>query len=203
MRERWVTLCERRRVAVADADAMFREIESSYARPPRAYHNLGHIDECLRAAEAIAGGPLDWRLELAIWMHDCIYEPFAGDNEESSAMVAGALAQRLGASSDDVAAVSRLILATRHTGAPIGADEAIIVDADLSILGANPSDYDAYAAAIRVEYAAVPEEKYRAGRRRFVEQMLGRSAIFATEAARGRWEARARGNLSRELQRLR
>lgn len=205
---RWERLCAQRGVASGPAAAMFAEIEAMYALPPRAYHNLDHIGACLAAAGALAeGARLDWRLELALWLHDCIDEPMAPDNEERSSQVGREFAGRLRGAVDDAAAVERLILATTHGATAVNDPGAagltgIIVDADLSILGAAPADYDAYAAAIRAEHAAVPEDRYRAGRRQFIESMLARQAIFATDRGRTLWEPAARANLSRELRQL-
>lgn len=206
---RWERLRAQRGATPDAAAAMFAEIEAMYAHPPRAYHNLDHIAACLAAADALAEGtPLDWRLELAIWLHDCIYEPMAPGNEERSAQVGRKVAERLRGAADDAAAVQRLILATKHgAAANVGERRAIelagaIVDADLSILAAAPADYDAYAAAIRAEYVAVGEDRYRAGRRQFVESMLARPAIFTTGRGRSLWEPAARANLARELRQL-
>src|SRR5262249_22011217 len=63
------------------------------------------------------------------------------------------------------AEVGRLIRLTKThdvaAGDPLG---AIMISIDLSILGADVATYDAYAAAIRQEYAHVPDAAYRSGR---------------------------------------
>jgi predicted metal-dependent HD superfamily phosphohydrolase len=156
LRERWERLCAGRGLAPHVAGDLFQQIEEMYARPPRAYHDLGHVGACLRAADALVEAPLDWRIELVIWMHDCVYQPLAQDNEERSAEAAAEFAGRLGGAGEDAAAVRRLLLATRHVAPPADADEAVVADADLSILAAEEPEYDAYAAAIRDEYAAGP-----------------------------------------------
>jgi predicted metal-dependent HD superfamily phosphohydrolase len=75
----------------------------------------------------------------------------------------------------------------------------MLLDADLAVLGADEAAYDRYAAAIRREYAWVPEDRYRAGRARVLEDFLGRPQVYHTAAMRSRAEDRARANLRREV----
>jgi predicted metal-dependent HD superfamily phosphohydrolase len=76
---------------------------------------------------------------------------------------------------------------------------ARLVSIDLSILGADPDRYDAYAAAIREEYAHVPEPLYRAGRAAILGRFLESEALFADPVWAGRYETQARSNLAREI----
>ncbi|MEO0322581.1 MAG: hypothetical protein AAF447_06470 [Myxococcota bacterium] len=103
----------------------------------------------------------------------------------------------------EVAEVARLIrLTTGHevsSGDDLG---ALMVSIDLAILGSAPADYDAYAAAIRAEYAHVPELAYRAGRGRFLARMLASPMLFPDPALQARFEEPARLNLRRELEGL-
>jgi predicted metal-dependent HD superfamily phosphohydrolase len=77
------------------------------------------------------------------------------------------------------------------------ADERLFVDLDAGILGAPPDDYRRYAAAIRAEYAFVPDDLYAVGRGRFLEAMLARPRIFLTAGLED-LEPRARENLEAE-----
>jgi len=79
---------------------------------------------------------------------------------------------------------------------------ALMVSIDLSILGADPADYDAYAAAVRREYAHVPEEAFRAGRARVMKHFLAAEAIYADPAFAARLETQARANIEREIRAL-
>jgi len=74
--------------------------------------------------------------------------------------------------------------------------------AGLAILGASAADYDRYARAIREEYAWVPEQDYRAGRRRILEGFLERERLFYMPPLFERLEMSARANLRREIERL-
>ncbi|MFD0852009.1 metal-dependent phosphohydrolase, partial [Actinomadura adrarensis] len=75
----------------------------------------------------------------------------------------------------------------------------VLCDADLAVLGSDPERYAAYTAAVREEYAFVPEEFYRAGRAEVLRGLLDLPTLFHTPAARERFETRARRNMETEL----
>ena len=105
----------------------------------------------------------------------------------------------------DVAAGERihaLVMGTRHESAPRGADARVIVDVDLSILGAPQSRFEEYEAQVREEYAFVPDSEYRRGRQAILQRFLSRPTIFSTRRFIERYEAQARANLARALARL-
>jgi predicted metal-dependent HD superfamily phosphohydrolase len=183
LRERWLALMTGR------ADA-FADLAARYSGPDRHYHNLTHICAVLDVIEAHSREP---SLRLAAWLHDVISDPRAGDNEEQSA----AYARRLlpGPLADET---TRLILLTKtHATAPDDLSGRLLLDADLSILGGEPAEYDAYAAAIRREYAWVPDAEYRLGRAQVLERFLARPLIYQT-AMMAVMEEAARANLRRE-----
>jgi predicted metal-dependent HD superfamily phosphohydrolase len=104
-----------------------------------------------------------------------------------------------------IARVADLILATRHGIEPAerrDADLALFLDLDLSVLAADRAIYAAYARAIRSEYAVYPDEVYRPGRRRVLDQFLARSRIYETHRLHGLWDVAARANLAWELAEL-
>ena len=105
------------------------------------------------------------------------------DNEERSA----ALAERALAETDlpdaTVAEVARLVrLTTTHDPDEGDRDGAVLCDADLAILAADPERYAAYAAAVREEYAAVPDEAFREGRAAVLRGLLDLPSLFRTAA---------------------
>jgi predicted metal-dependent HD superfamily phosphohydrolase len=173
----------------------------AYSAPGRHYHNLTHIEDCLAALDGVAGLSARDRdvLTAAIWWHDIVYDPTRSDNEEESAKLAEQdLAPDL---SHDVCC---LIRSTRTHDVPPG-DRlgAIMISIDLKILGAEPSAYAAYAAAIRREYGHVPDDAYRAGRRAVLERFAARPAIYPDAAFAARFEEQARANIAREIETLR
>lgn len=167
-----------------------------YNETTRVYHGIKHIQNMLRAL--IGCNAHTPELGLAVWGHDLIYDARAKDNEERSAEAFDCWLRENGADEGLRATVRRLILATKHTAPPTQRDEALLVDADLSILGASPAEFDAYNAAIRQEYAHVPALLYGIGRRKVLRGFLERERIFTTPEF-AKLETQARENLRRVL----
>ncbi|WP_034386724.1 phosphohydrolase [Deinococcus sp. YIM 77859] len=181
---------------LARAEAFARPF---YTQAYRVYHTAAHIEAVLSALRSRQ--VLTPALTLAAWGHDLVYDPQRLDNEERSAEVFGAWLRGQGIQPELEGEVRALILATRHAAPPATRGEALLVDADLSILGANPEAFAAYDAAIRQEYAFVPEEAYRVRRARVLQGFLNRERIFTTPEF-AELEERARVNLNTALQNL-
>jgi predicted metal-dependent HD superfamily phosphohydrolase len=195
---RFHELCRRAGVAEDLAGKVFADLASLYAEDHRKYHNISHIDRMLGWLDAT--GERNDSVELAIWFHDAVYDPLGKDNEALSARYfTDHLGSYVTASLNED--VERLILATDASRPRTGReDENLIIDIDLSILGASPKDYAAYRVAIRSEYSAVPEGKFTAGRaailRRFLSQPIYSTGFF------GQLESQARLNIQDELESL-
>ena len=149
-----------------------------YAEPQRFYHTLNHVEAMLDALDH--QGVLTFTVALAVWGHDLIYDPQRGDNEERSAEVFSAWLAAQGVPDELRREVAALILATKHGGLPATPAAALLVDADLTVFGAADKTFWKYEHDIRREYAFVPLEAYRAGRRAVLEQFLAREQIYST-----------------------
>ena len=195
-------------VSLADWQRLFPE-ESSvgaslierWSEPHRRYHTLDHLGFMLRVIDDHADCADDvLACRLAAWFHDAVYEPFAPDNEERSAALASAVLPDLGVAADRVAEVVRLVrLTAGHKVADGDRNGALLADADLAILASPPADYARYAAAVRQEYAAVPEDAFRAGRAQILGLFLANPDLFRVVPARAEWTARAHDNLRTEI----
>ena len=200
---RWDALAGRIGLAPGDGAALLDELIGAYAQSGRHYHNIDHIAALIELLDR-HGHSVRNRdaLELAIFFHDAVYVPTRSDNEAASAALARERLTELGVNEGLVGEVERLILATRHGSSPADAegdpDLALLLDLDLSILGAERTAYAAYAEAIRREYAVVPDPIYRPGRRRVLAEFLARPRIYATPHLCEAWEATARANLEWE-----
>ena len=188
-----------RRAAAAALTALARR----YHEAARAYHTLEHVLAVLDTVDRLAPLADDLQaVRLAAWFHDAIYVPGAepGRNEARSATYARWTLRGLGLPGATVAEVARLIhLTATHRAAPHDANGALLLDADLAILGAPWPAYKAYAKAIREEYRLVPVEVYAEGRADLLRRFLARPAIYHTGAMHAEREAAARRNLAREL----
>ena len=133
---------------------------------------------------------------LAIWYHDAIHRPRAGDDEEASAQLAKERLGAAGVPGPVVENVVALILHTRHAELPPPGDPALLVDIDLAILGAEPERYAEYERGIRQEYRWVPKVIYRSKRAAVLRGFLDRDRIYSTDFFRKQLEAKARANLT-------
>jgi predicted metal-dependent HD superfamily phosphohydrolase len=89
-----------------------------------------------------------------------------------------------------------------HVAPPSDLQAAVLLDADLGILGSDPEGYAMYLSAVRRDYLAVPQAVWRIGRAAVLQRLLDRIELFHTEPARRRWDAPARRNLAAELAEL-
>lgn len=171
-----------------------------YAEAHRAYHTLQHLGECLAAFEPVrhlAEHTAD--VEMALWFHDAVYDVHRHDNEEASAEWARSALLAAGAPQQAAERVAALVLATKHQAPPRGADETVLVDIDLGILGASEPRFAEYERQIRAEYAFVPVVQFFERRQRILRSFLERPQIYGTAHFHALLEARARRNLERAV----
>ena len=181
---------------------LFTELAAAWAEPHRAYHTTAHLEDCLHQLDTVAAGEDRDRVEAALWFHDAVYDPRAGDNEARSAAWAREALGAIGVGRDAVEEVARLVLATRHADPPSDAGAALVTDVDLSILGRDPATYDEFERRIRLEYDWVPEQTFRRERSRILVGFLRRRPLYQTRRFRARYEDTARENLARTVARL-
>lgn len=184
-------------VLTADViSSTFCLIESHYREKHRAYHTLEHIQACLSHLDCQDVNPDKRReLELAIWFHDVIYSPYKSNNEALSAELAVATLPRLSEKKETISRVSDLILLTKHPSIPETAQEQLMLDIDLSILGSDPQLYSQYEDWIRQEYQWVPGVVYRKRRIKLLQQFMSQPTIYHTEVFQDKREKQARRNI--------
>lgn len=186
--------------ASGEGGALREEVLARYAEPQRHYHTQQHLGECLTAFDgARESAERPHEVELALWFHDAVYDVKRHDNEQRSADWARAALLDAGVDADAAQRVHALVMATRHTAMPEGRDATLLVDIDLSILGAERPRFDEYERQIRQEYAYVPGFLFRRKRREILKGFLDRSAIYGTPHFHDALERRARENLARAL----
>jgi predicted metal-dependent HD superfamily phosphohydrolase len=191
-------------LGVREPDAtLLEQLQRCYAEPHRHYHTVQHLAECFiqfALLHDIAEQPA--QIALALWFHDAIYDTHRDDNELCSAEWARASLLAAGVSSQAAEQVHALVMVTRHDAMPATLDERIVVDVDLSILGADAQRFDEYECQVRAEYAWVEESMFRSRRRSILEAFLARPQLYHTPRFIALCEARARGNLRRSIDAL-
>ncbi|MDB6442518.1 MULTISPECIES: hypothetical protein [Pseudomonas] len=174
-----------------------------YDEPHRAYHNRQHLTECLRVRRGVgASCQAAAEVDLALWFHDAIYDPLRNDNELRSAQWLAEVARDHGLCAETQRRLYDLVMVTRHDAAPASADQAVLVDTDLAILGAPPERFEEYDRQIRQEYSYVPLPLYRQKRRQVLEGFLARGRLYTTATYFDAFETQARANLAHAIGRL-
>jgi predicted metal-dependent HD superfamily phosphohydrolase len=179
---------------------VYEALVARYAEPHRDYHTLQHLTECIawfNRVLPLAARPAE--VELALWFHDSIYAVGRSDNEEQSARWAESELTSSGAGPLAAETVRTLVMATRHSALPETQDEKVVVDIDLSILGASDDRFAEYERQIRDEYAFVPSSLFDRRRREILQSFLDRPVIYSTPHFVAALEQKARDNLGRAL----
>jgi len=178
-----------------------RDLLERWAEPHRHHHDLRHLAEVLDALDALTGGGPPPAVVLAAWFHDAVYEGRAGEDERASAELAAQVLPALVDERTVDEAVRLVLLTAGHRPGPGDDAGALLCDADLSVLAAPPERYAAYVTGVRREHAHVDDAAFRAGRARVLRALLDGS-LFTTAAGATRWEARARAQVTAEVDRL-
>ena len=199
--ERWNTLCLR--LDLSADGGTYNELITAHAEPHRAYHTLDHIAACLDHLDDVQES-VDHveEVEMALWFHDAVYEPFSHSNEEDSAEWAADWLQDRGASKAVTARIADHILETKSHKKSKSLDGQFMMDIDLSILGTRPDIYDAFELNIRREYKRVPSFIFKKKRKEILEGFLARDEIYTTPYFKQKLETSARVNLLRAISQL-
>lgn len=188
----------------APPESLFEPLLAAYAQPQRHYHTQQHLAECLANFEAVMKqATRPGEVEAALWFHDAVYDVHASDNEMRSADWAEQALRQVGLPGTVIARVCALVLATAHHAAPVTADEQLLVDIDLAILGAPAERFREYETQVRQEYAWVDDRTFNTARADILDAFLARPAIYGSTHFHHLLEARARANLITAVARLR
>ena len=192
--------------------AVGEDLLERWSEPGRHFHNLRHLADVLARVDELAEETHEPDLvRLAGWYHGAVfsaaetasYAHRGGEDEEASALLAREGLTGLGVPAPAVDRVVDLVVAlARHTPTPDDFDCAVLCDADLAMLAAEPQRYKAYLAEVREEYAHLPVEEFVRARISILERLERRPRLFASPLGSA-WEEPARQNLGAELHRLR
>ena len=189
--------------------ALLDRVIARHRERHRRYHTITHVDWVVRHVEVLAAArddgtdpPIDLDAVVAAAVyHDAVYEPRAPmhANERGSARLARRDLASIGWADARCDRVATMIEGTAPHTDPPDLDTAILFDADLSVLGADPVRYSDYARNVRTEYSFVTDEDWAVGRAEVLRSFLDRASIFSTTTGIERWEEAARANVTAEL----
>lgn len=184
------------------------EVIARYSQPHRKHHAVPHLSHGFNLIWSMIGVLHDidlYRVAFAFAGHDIFYDPHLyvprhGSLCESvSADWTKCVAREIGLPESFCLDMERLIMATAHNARSDNEDERLIADVDLAILGSPPNEYEGYRLGIRQEFGFYREDIFEGGRLSFVKKFLHKDRIFQTDAFYELFEARARENLTCEL----
>ncbi len=191
--------------------AVGEDLIERWCGPGRHFHTLKHLTDVLARVDELAEETHEPELvRLAAWYHGAVFDAAerasyanrGGEDEVASAALARIQLESLGVPERGVARVSTLVIAlTRHAQVAGDFDCAVLCDADLAMLAAEPQRYKAYLHEVREEYAHLPLEDYVRARVRILRKLLAREALFVSPLGSA-WEEPARQNINAELHRL-
>lgn len=193
--------------------AIFQTIVDFYSESHRQYHTLSHLNWCFdkyKEYYTVVDPGLNnhdyYSVAFSLFFHDIIYQPLQQNNELRSSELALAVLYDYDHEPLNVLKIANLIELTSHKYHPasITSEEAkIVLDVDLSILGANEVEFNAFESGIRFEYSFVQDEIYKEKRVEILESFLNLSRIYHTDFFFNAYEKQARNNLEQLIQKLR
>jgi len=181
-----------------DAAVVYGDLFARLQEPGRRFHNIGHIDDCLRRLEEVRPHLQDAdAVEVALWFHDAVYVPGDPTNERRSAELF--LSHGVGARPLFRRRVTALILTTRRNRTPRGNDCRFIDDIDLAGFGSPWEEFMYNGDLLRREFASQSDADYYRGLGSFLTALRRRPRLFRTDWFAKRYEAQAQRNLVRLL----
>lgn len=192
-----------KKISSINSESEIKELKKFYSEESRAYHTLNHVITCLKDFDLIKSLLVNpEEVEIAIWYHDAIYNSRLQDNEEKSVILATKHLTALGANSQLINSVQRLILITKHIDFPVRVDEKYLVDIDLSIFGKSQEEFIEYEKNVAKEYNWRTALEAKQKREALYNKFLQRSSIYLTNFFKNNYETLARANLRNALVRL-
>jgi predicted metal-dependent HD superfamily phosphohydrolase len=197
----------------------FAALDGAYREPQRRYHDWSHIGDLLAKLDDFKS--LAVRPDLiaaAIFWHDAVYVTRDSDGllrpDAENVRASAELFERHSRFDEmETAAIRDLILATanhlkaratteRYPG--FSRDFDLLLDLDLSSLGASWPAFEENLERLRFEYDWVPEPLFSLGRLQMIETFAARGdALYRRKETRKLWNARAQENFARAQDELR
>jgi len=181
-------------------EKLWTEIQESYSKSNRYYHNLLHIENVINEISLVKEKINDWDTILfSAFYHDIIYDVKSPSNEEDSAEFARNRLLHISYPLDKISVCISQILATKGHSLSDNTDTNYLVDADLSVLGKEWNVYSSYSQQVRQEYSIYPDLLYNQGRTKVLETFLSKDKIYKTDYFFRIYEEKSRMNIAREI----
>ena len=195
----------------AEVDAAGRDLIARWSEKSRHFHSLRHLIDVLARVDELAEETHEPDLvRLAAWYHGAVFDAEeraayarrGGEDERASAILAREQLTALGLPAKRVDRVVDLVTALqRHSTDAEDFDCAVLCDADLAVLAAEPQRYRAYLEDVRAEYAHLPIEEFVRARLAILRRLAARRKLYVSPLGAA-WEEQARENIAMESQRL-
>ena len=191
--------------AVGDGPAALAALDDVVARhrePHRRYHGVRHVTWVVRhvheLATEVAVADLG-AVVVAAFFHDAVYDPRPPTTRSRAPRWPSGCSPSSAGTRPAGRRSATLVRATAAHAATDDADTAVLLDADLAVLGAEPAAYQAYVTGVRAEYAHVDADDVARRPGRVLRDLLAHRPLYATAPGRARWEAGPRANMAAEL----
>ena len=186
----WLPAAFSRAAAGAGATAGARDLErgprassGGGMEPARRYHNVRHLVDLLQHVDELQQETHNpHTIRLAAWYHGAVFDAEApaayarrgGEDEVASAAYARTHLAAIGVPEKAIDEVVEMVEALeRHAPTDCDSDCAVLCDADLAILAADPQRYRAYTDDIRAEYEHIPARDYLHSRSAILAKLPG------------------------------
>lgn len=180
-------------------DELWYEIEKSYTKKSRRYHNLNHLLSMFElVSEVIHKLKSPDVVYFAIFYHDIVYNVIFQDNEERSSIIAKKNLKRIGLNDYSIQKCVDMIVSTKYHKLSNDSDTNYLLDIDMSILGYSRDKYLEYVENVRKEYSVYPNLVYNIGRSKALNGFLS-SNIFHTKEFSEKYEESAKTNIQYEV----
>ena len=191
--QKFNTLCNKFTNNRKIINILYQEILNYYSSENRYYHNLNHLTNIYSELPI-----LNDSIEFAIFYHDIIYDIKKKDNEYQSALLCKKRLLDLNVDEEVIKEATKLVIETKNHN-PSSLNNALFLDADLSILGKDYKTYQHYTKMIRLEYSLFSDYEYYEGRKKVLEKFLKKDRIYKSNYFYRKYELQARKNILKEL----
>lgn len=179
---------------------VYNELVLRYSERHRKYHTLQHLGECLdlfSEVSTLSNSPSE--LYFAIWFHDAIYDIHSRSNEEDSASLVLSSLEKYNIDPSMLNRIGGLVMMTKNHTEPRTTNEKLLIDIDLSILGATPDRFCEFELQIRDEYSHIPTTEFIEARKTILEKFNSNNDLYNIDYFKDKFGLAAKRNLDTVL----